>query len=88
MKYTDLEVIIKDYQSVKSFKDRVESIRMSWSMFGVIAVTADIDGRAVKVQLFASDDYDAVIGGKVLELLERKVDLLEEDLRKRVEDDV
>lgn len=88
MKYTDLEVIIKDYQSVKSFKDRVESIRMSWSMFGVIAVTADIDGRAVKVQLNASDDYDVVIGEKVLELLERKVNLLEEDLRKRVEDDV
>lgn len=88
MRYTDLEAVINDFQSVKSLKDRVESIRMSWSMFGVIAVTADIDGRAVKVQLNASDDYDGVIAEKVLELLERKVNLLEEDLRKRVEDDV
>lgn len=88
MKYTDLETVINDYKSVKDLKDKFQNLKMSWLMFGVIAVTADIDGRAVKVQLFASDDYDAVIGGKVLELLERKVDLLEEDLRKRVEDDV
>lgn len=88
MKYTDLETVINDYKSVKDLKDKFQNLKMSWLMFGVIAVTADIDGRAIKISLNASDDYDVVIGEKILELLERKVDLLEEDLRKRVEDDV
>lgn len=88
MKYTDLETVINDYKSVKDLKDKVQNIRMSWLMFNCMTVCADIDGRVVKVHLLASDDYDAVIGEKVLELLERKVNLLEEDLRKRVEDDV